>query len=513
MRTILSTGTLVLLISFFFGSLQAQNYNRPVPGGLHPYEFEQFDSTFQGFYLTGTSYTNNQNQPYYLAVLDPKGYIVWWTEDSRPLSDFKYLPDLNQFSYTKSVTWDTVHFYDMAPNMEVIDTLNHTAYGWIRPDNHEYRILPNGNRIVLTQERVGMDLSAYTFNGIVRDSNTSVMGNGLKEYDQAGNLVFSWRSTNHIHPYEFRDGYIYNPLEFDYAHANSIEQDTDGHLLVSFRHLNSVVKINHQTGDIIWRLGGVFSDFTFPNDPDGFSGQHTIRRLPNGRYSLFDNGNSRSQLRYSRAVEYELDTVNWTATLVYEYDAGQQNYSSAMGSYQHDVQGYKCLGWGYCSRPSPNITVLDESDNLISRVSFENYVISYRVMVYDLPFHFPRPVITCDDQGGTLTLTAEAGRDNYLWSTGETTSSISVADTGTYMVWVDHGVGKVGSQPFVISDLNGICPLVGAQEAVTGDNRPGPKDKITGYFDLTGKELDALIPGQLCIVRYASGRAKVVYKD
>ena len=35
-----------------------------------------------------------------------------------------------------------------------------------------------------------------------------------------------------------------------------------GHLLISSRHMDEVTKIDRQTGEIIWRLGGKNNDFT-----------------------------------------------------------------------------------------------------------------------------------------------------------------------------------------------------------------------------------------------------------
>lgn len=53
--------------------------------------------------------------------------------------------------------------------------------------------------------------------------------------------------------------------------------------MVSMRHLSQVIKIDSQSGDIIWKLGGVDGDFAFEADPlGGFSLQHAIRELPNG---------------------------------------------------------------------------------------------------------------------------------------------------------------------------------------------------------------------------------------
>ena len=76
----------------------------------------------------------------------------------------------------------------------------------------------------------------------------------------------------------------------DYIHCNAIEVDADGHLLISSRNISEVTKVNRQTGEVIWHLGGKLNEFDFGAEI-GFSRQHDIRHLENGNIMLFDNGN------------------------------------------------------------------------------------------------------------------------------------------------------------------------------------------------------------------------------
>ena len=48
---------------------------------------------------------------------------------------------------------------------------------------------------------------------------------------------------------------------FDYFHLNSIDQDSDGNLVISARSTSAVYKIDHSTGKVIWTLGGRYSSF------------------------------------------------------------------------------------------------------------------------------------------------------------------------------------------------------------------------------------------------------------
>lgn len=73
---------------------------------------------------------------------------------------------------------------------------------------------------------------------------------------------------------------------------NSIDKFPDGDYLLSSRHTDTIYKISHIDGSIIWRLGGVKSDFVFGNNAK-FSRQHHARfRGQDEEYtwiSLFDN--------------------------------------------------------------------------------------------------------------------------------------------------------------------------------------------------------------------------------
>ena len=119
--------------------------------------------------------------------------------------------------------------------------------------------------------------------------NATVIGNSVVEMDANDNPVFIWRSWDHFNILDAIHENLYGSL-VDYVHMNAIAIDHDGHILISSRHLDEITKINRQTGEIIWRLGGRHDYFTWINDDERISHQHDIRVLPNGNYTVFDNG-------------------------------------------------------------------------------------------------------------------------------------------------------------------------------------------------------------------------------
>ena len=74
----------------------------------------------------------------------------------------------------------------------------------------------------------------------------------------------------------------------------------DGDVLASFRNLSQVLKIawtahdGFAQGEVVWRLGGRRSDFTFVDTDSSFLGgpcaQHAATELPDGHILLYDDG-------------------------------------------------------------------------------------------------------------------------------------------------------------------------------------------------------------------------------
>jgi hypothetical protein len=161
-------------------------------------------------------------------------------------------------------------------------------------------------------------------------------------------VVFQWNSWDHFQ----YDESVYAFETQDYAHLNSIALDHDDNWLLSSRGFSQVLKIDRTTGAVIWRLGGISSDFTFVNDPyDGFCGQHTAQRLDNGHILLFDNARDclpeifGSRPDRSRAVEYALDEGDMTAEVVWSYERDGA-VAASQGSVQRLSNGNTMIGWG-----------------------------------------------------------------------------------------------------------------------------------------------------------------------
>jgi len=119
----------------------------------------------------------------------------------------------------------------------------------------------------------------------------------------------------------------------DYMHMNSMIIDPgDNNLICSFRHLDQILKINRQTGAIIWRLGGTNSDFPL-TAAQQFLRQHNATLTDNNHtLMLFDNGEA-TQRPQSRVVEMSLDENSKTVTAFKSFDIPEP-FTQYMGSVQ-----------------------------------------------------------------------------------------------------------------------------------------------------------------------------------
>jgi hypothetical protein len=177
---------------------------------------------------------------------------------------------------------------------------------------HDLLLLADGSYWIMCDESRTMDLTSVGGGAAV-----NVTGTTLQHVSQSGTLLFEWSAFDHFEITD-ADPTVYQALEVNWTHGNSFDFDTDGNILMAFRSLNEVTKIDAQTGEVIWRMGGVRNQFTFEGAPDpGFSRQHNVRAVGPGRLILLDNvGLGIAQSRYER---YAVNADTRTATLEQSY--------------------------------------------------------------------------------------------------------------------------------------------------------------------------------------------------
>lgn len=228
----------------------------------------------------------------------------------------------------------------------------------------------------------------------------------VQHVDTDGNVLWEWNSADH--------GLVEETVwtnDTDYAHLNSIQVMDDGDLLLSFRHLSAVLKVARTahdglaSGDIVWRLGGRHSDFSFPDDPDGTGpcAQHTAYQQPDGTILIFDNGSWEGSTalcvdqsdplgpvvdrRFSRVLGLSLDEATMEASVVENHQVDGR-FAVFAGSAERLAGGTTLVGWASstaatASELGPDGEVLWEVRNVATESGPPYF--TYRAAYADFP--------------------------------------------------------------------------------------------------------------------------------
>jgi hypothetical protein len=324
-----------------FPIIKVDTSNIPAPGAI---------------FLANDTFVPTTQFGNFVMILNNDGSAAKYSQTSAETMDFKVQPN-GLLSYAQLLSVQLLNSSDLVVTVRwVVTDTTLTPIDSIQCGNgyasatdvHDFLLLPNGHAIVFADDPEPVDMSQYGGN-----PNATVIGVIIQELDASKNVVFQWRSWDYI---PVTDSYMDLTTNIiDLLHGNSLETDANGNILFSMRHLSSVFKIDRQTGNVDWILGGVQNQFKFINEhqsnaPNYFSFQHDAKEVPDstGYITLFDNGNQHPTPN-SRAVEYKLDEQNLTATLVWEYVHNPAIISSAMGSVQRLSNGNTLIGWGYAS--------------------------------------------------------------------------------------------------------------------------------------------------------------------
>lgn len=331
----------------------------------------------EGFILM-SSFSIAPNLPSFLLKVKNDAQVLFSRQTPKQCYDFKLQPNGN-YTYFDN---DALKFFEMDTNYNIIDSF-YCGNGY-STDIHELRLLSNGHALMMSYDRVLVDSTWGSGGGTNVHSLIHVIGLIVQEIDENKTVIFQWRSWDH---FKVADATHENLTidNIDYVHGNAIEVDNDNNLLISSRHMDEITKISRTTGDIIWRLGGKNNEFTFINDPVGFSHQHAIRRINNGNITFFDNGNFHIP-HFSRAVEYKLDEANKTATLVWQYRNNPDIYSAAMGYVQRLDNGNSVIGWGFAN---PTVSEVTSSGSIVYELTLPVGMYSYR----SFRFNPTKPII------------------------------------------------------------------------------------------------------------------------
>lgn len=312
------------------------------PDGFPIPTIAEFADPSPGYVFCGPRPMATPDYDPYILIMDNYGTPVFYRKTPRRANDFKTLVN-NQLTYCDFDNSNPVinKYLLMDSKFEYTDSLT-MGNGYVL-DQHDILMYENGDHFLMAYDPQLVNMDTVVPGG---DTAATVTGFVIQKLDADHNVIFQWRSWDH---FEITDA---NHTDFtaptiDYVHGNAFDIDNDGNLLMSMRNMEEITKIDLETGEIIWRFGlhAKNNMFTFTNDTTGFSWQHDIRRIANGNVTVYDNGNYHTP-NFSQALEYELDEVNFTAELVWNYIHDPVVYGRATGAHRRLENNNAFICWG-----------------------------------------------------------------------------------------------------------------------------------------------------------------------
>ncbi len=375
-----------------------------------------------------------------VMILDNTGQPVWFRPQSETALDFK----AQQYRGEPVLTWWTGVVHHGAKRRRTEDGLpspvlgeyvildaNYREVTRVRAgnryqgDHHEFLISPDDTALLIVYHPVRRDLSS------VGGAEDGIAVDGIiQEVDiETGDVLFEWHSLDHIALDESDFKVPENARQaYDYFHLNSIDVDADGNLLISARVTNAAYKIDRQTGEVMWRLGGNRSDFEMgPGTETRY--QHDARRQPDGTITIFDNAVPGE----SRGIVLEVDEEAMTAELAREYYHPDEMVARALGNMQALPNGNVFIGWG----SEPNFSEYGRDGEMLFDAVFPGEVESYR------SFRFPWSGQPDEDPA----VAAERGSDDEVTLYASWNGATEVAEWRALAGPSPEDLKPVGSAP------------------------------------------------------------------
>ena len=340
-------------------------------------------------------------------ILDDSGQPVWFSpveREAMDVMDFK----LQSYRGREVLTWWEGEHTGFGKGEYVIADRSYREVARVRAgngyegDHHEFLISPQDTALFTIYHKVTMDLSEMG-----GEAEATVLDGIAQEVDmKSGEVLFEWHSLAHV---GLDESYT---KPYDYFHINSIDVYDEDHLLISSRTTWTVYKIDRNSGEVIWRLGGKNSDFEMgPGTRPVY--QHDARRHPDGTLTIFDNRNENVD-EQSRAIVLKLDEEAMTAKLVHEHTHPNKVLSATQGNVQVLENGNVFVGWG----SEPVLSEFSSDGELLFSASLPAESESYRA------FRFPwngKPE-------GEPAVAVEAGPDDEVTLYASWNGATEVAD-------------------------------------------------------------------------------------
>jgi hypothetical protein len=361
----------------FAGSKASVEYSvRCLPTGFPPISTTVAAVPQAQWYVFSPS-INDAQAPYYVIVADTNGTPVWWmaqADGAIPI-DAKIIGQ-NTIAWTTGDGYFTLRSF----NGEVLNVLGPDL------DVHDLQLTPAGTYLVIRYVPRACPPDCADMSPWGGSAQAAVIDAEILEMDSHGNVLWRWRTRDHIALSESGTQPWFPSMGNDIIHMNAVEPDGEGALLFSARHLDAIYHITKRFGAIDWKLGGLAraESLTVIGDTrptalgatgQVLSGQHDVRLLADRTVTLHDNGTDAHRPPF--AMRYVIDEAERTAEVVEAIQDPRATDSFCCGSARRLPGGNWVVQWG----GNPYMTELDPSGNPVVTISYNlGAAFSYRAV-------------------------------------------------------------------------------------------------------------------------------------
>ncbi len=283
----------------------------------------------------------NHSQQHGPMIVSPQGRLLWF----EPRRVSVYNLEVQTYQGKPVLTWWEGHWLGKGEDVIMNQSYRtvaqvHAGEGY-SSDLHEFQITPQGTALVDIYSPVRADLSSL--GGLAAGTAMDCI---IQELDiRTGRVLWEWHALGHI---PLGASYSTVPTTanaFDYFHINSIQQLSNGNLLISSRSDWAVYEISKQTGDVLWSLGGKHSSFRLGPGAN-FEWQHDAHLNRDGTLTLFDDAGSPLEEPQSSAKVLAINTTARKVSQLAGFTHSPPVQASLAGSVQLLPNSDYFVGWG-----------------------------------------------------------------------------------------------------------------------------------------------------------------------